>query len=95
MKNRREWLASMGLATSGLAAGGFAAGLNSALGADDENNPAANVADKTTTIGRSTSVIDVAPIPFENPSWEGTHLPSWYELPATERFPIDETTKGG
>ncbi|MGY8688429.1 MAG: mandelate racemase/muconate lactonizing enzyme family protein [Verrucomicrobiales bacterium] len=44
MTNRREWLSSLGV-------GAFTgAGLNAALGADEANNPAANVADKTTTI---------------------------------------------
>jgi galactonate dehydratase len=45
VKNRREWLTSMGAA-----AGGFGLAVNTALGADDDNNPAANVADRTTTI---------------------------------------------
>lgn len=44
MTSRREWLSSLGI-------GAFsAAGLNIALRAEDSNNPAANVADKTTTI---------------------------------------------
>ena len=44
MTNRRAWLSSLGI-------GAFsAAGLNVALRAEDSNNPAANVADKTTTI---------------------------------------------
>ena len=45
MTSRREWLASMGIA-----AGGLGLAVNAALGIDDVNNPAANVADKTTTI---------------------------------------------
>jgi len=44
MSGRLEWLASVGA----VAAGGFC--LNAALSAEGENNPAANVADRTTTI---------------------------------------------
>ena len=51
MTTRREWLSSLGFVT----AGGFAAdrceaSLNAAMGVDDSNNPAAEVADRTTTI---------------------------------------------
>ena len=44
MTSRREWLTSAGALTAG------ALCLNTALGVEDRNNPAANVADKTTTI---------------------------------------------
>jgi len=43
--NRREWLTAMGVA-----GGGFGLALSAAFGADDDNNPAAKVADKTSAI---------------------------------------------
>jgi len=43
--NRREWLTAMGGA-----GGGFGLALSAAFGADDDNNPAAKVADKTSAI---------------------------------------------
>lgn len=45
MTNRREWLTAMGVA-----GGGFGLALSAAFGADDDNNPAAKVADKTSAI---------------------------------------------
>jgi galactonate dehydratase len=45
MTSRRDWLSALGAG-----AGFTAAGLNDVLGADEVNNPAANVADRTTTI---------------------------------------------
>ena len=45
MRNRREWLTSMGVA-----GGGFGLASSAAFGAGDDNNPAAKVADKTSTI---------------------------------------------
>ncbi|MFT7643743.1 MAG: hypothetical protein ACI9G1_005509, partial [Pirellulaceae bacterium] len=44
MTSRRNWLSSVGA----IAAGGLC--MNTAFGVQDANNPAANVADKTTTI---------------------------------------------
>jgi len=48
MKNRREWLASLGMAAGGAAAG-LTAGIPEVF-ADDANNPAAGVADRTSSI---------------------------------------------
>lgn len=51
MANRRELLTSMGaLAAGGFAAGAFPHTLNEALGVDVQNNPAANVGDRTSSI---------------------------------------------
>ncbi len=51
MTTRREWLSSLGfVATGGFAADRYEASLNAAMGVDDSNNPAAGVADRTTTI---------------------------------------------
>jgi len=50
MKNRRECLASLGIAAGSLAGLGFGPSMNQAMGAQDKKNPAANVADKTATI---------------------------------------------
>ena len=50
MTSRREWLTSLGFVAGGVAAAGLGPGVNAALGADDSNNPAANVGDRTSTI---------------------------------------------
>lgn len=51
MTNRRDWMTSIGaLAAGGLAASSIGPVLNAALGANEANNPAANVADRTSTI---------------------------------------------
>ncbi len=51
MTTRRDWLTSMGRLTAGcLTAAAFQGDLNAALGADNGNNPAANVADRTSSI---------------------------------------------
>lgn len=51
MTNRRELLTSMGTLAAGCFAGGVAGGrLNAALGTDDENNAAAQVGDRTSSI---------------------------------------------
>ncbi len=48
--NRRELLTSFGVAAAGMAAGAFGGNLSEVLGQDNATNPAANVADKTSSI---------------------------------------------
>lgn len=51
MTTRRDWLTSMGTMTAGcMTAAAFRGDVNAALGADTGNNPAANVADRTSSI---------------------------------------------
>lgn len=51
MKNRRELLTSLGTLTAGCVAGGALGGnFREVLGADENNNPAANVADRSSSI---------------------------------------------
>lgn len=48
--NRRELLTSFGTLAAGMAAGAFGSNLSEVLGQDNATNPAANVADKTSSI---------------------------------------------
>lgn len=50
MANRRELLTSLGALAAGCLAGASGGALNDALRADDQNNPAANVGDRTSSI---------------------------------------------
>jgi galactonate dehydratase len=51
MTNRRDLLTTFGMATAGaLTLNAFRGDFNAAFGAQQDNNPAANVADKTTTL---------------------------------------------